>query len=150
MDDGPEGSAAPRRERRLGPARKAALAAMIGHDLLVVVLGLRRRRLPDLVRRLQRVPRLRLAPLEPRRLGRIVDRVLRLGGRRPRCLVSSLVFLRMLRRQGTPAELVIGLPARPTTPEAHAWVEVDREVVGPPPGRLGRRAMARYGSGPPG
>lgn len=150
MDDGREGPAHDPRERRLGPVRKAALAALIGHDLLVVRLGLRRRRLPDLVRWLQREPRLRLPPLEPVRLGRIVDRVLRLGGRRPRCLVSSLVFLRMLRRQGTEAELAIGLPASPTTPEAHAWVEVDREVVGPPPGRLGRRALARYGSGPPG
>lgn len=132
----------------LGLGTKARLVALIGLDYARVRLGLLRGQLPALVRRLGRSPLLRILPLEPRRLGRIVHRVLSPGSRGPRCLVSSLVFFRVLRRQGTDAELVIGLPPDPTTPEAHAWVEVEGEVVGPPPGRLGHAPMARYGSRP--
>lgn len=131
---------------RLGPAARVGLVVLVLWDLLRVRVGLRRRRLPDLVRGLERPPRLRHRSLAPRRLGRIVHRVLSPGPFEPRCLVSSLVFFRMLRRQGTPAELVIGLPPEPTSPDAHAWVEVDGEVAGPPPGRLGHSAMARYGA----
>ncbi len=132
---------------RLGGGERALLAARIGVDALLVWRGLRRSRIVELVERLDRpgrVPR----TVEPRRLGRLVHRVMNLGPLRPRCLMMSLVFFRELRRQGTPAELVIGLPAAPTDPTAHAWVEVEGEVVGPPPGRLGHAEMARYGGGP--
>jgi hypothetical protein len=58
--------------------------------------------------------------------------------------MSSLVLFHLLRRQGDPAELVIGLPHRPTNRNAHAWVELGGRVVGPPPGRLGHEPLARY------
>ncbi len=104
--------------------------------------------LPELVGWLESRPhRIRLPALDPPRLGRIVARVLDRGPLRPRCLTLSLVFLRLLARQGTAAELVVGLPPEPTSHEAHAWVEVSRRVVGPPPGRLGHEAIARYGAG---
>jgi hypothetical protein len=52
----------------------------------------------------------------------------------------------MLREQGTPAELVIGLAADARDHLAHAWIEVDGIDVGPPPGRYGHSPIARYGS----
>jgi hypothetical protein len=51
----------------------------------------------------------------------------------------------MLIRQGERPQLVIGLPPSPSSHEAHAWVEVAGQVVGPPPGRLGHEEMVRYG-----
>lgn len=72
--------------------------------------------------------------------------VMNVGPFRPRCLIVSLVFLRSLYRQGTSANLVIGLPPGATNHIAHCWVEVDGEVVGPPDGRLGHVEIARYGS----
>ncbi len=129
----------------LGPVRKVGLALLVLYDYLRVRVGLRRRPLPEVVRRLRCPPRLRIRRLEPRRLGSIVDRVLSVGPLRPRCLVTALVHYRLLRRQGTAAELVVGLPPTPTGPDAHAWIEVDRREVGPPPGRLGHKEMARYG-----
>ena len=81
----------------------------------------------------------------PLRLANAVDRTLRLGRRRPTCLVSSLVLFRLLRAQGDAAELVIGLPASPRDKDAHAWVELEGTDVGPPPGRNGHVELARYG-----
>lgn len=130
----------------LSLATRAGLAVLVLHDLLVVTVGLRRRRLPDLVQALRGRAFLRIRPFEPRRLGKIVYRVLSPGTYTPRCLVTSLVLLRMLRRQGTAADVVIGLPPEPATHETHAWVEVDGREVGPPPGRLGHREMARFGA----
>lgn len=132
-----------------GLGEKARIATLVSWDFLGVSLLLRRTQLPALVSRLQRPPRLRIERRRPRRLGAIVDRVLRLGPYRPRCLVLSLVLFRLLQRQGTPSELVIGLPREAASHEAHAWIEVDGEVVGPPPGRLGHSEMARYGGSPP-
>lgn len=133
-------------ERRLGPAAKAGLGLLVLYDFLVVRLQVSRRPLPDLARRLGRPARIRIPALAPPRLGRIVHRVLRLGPYRPRCMVTSLVFYRLLRRQGTDAEVVIGLPPAAESHHAHAWVEVDGDVVGPPPGRMGHAEMARYGA----
>lgn len=79
-----------------------------------------------------------------RRLARGVDRVLRLGPLRPRCITNSLVLLRLLARQGTSASLVLGLPSSPGSKDAHAWVEIGHEDVGPPPGRMRHQEMARY------
>jgi hypothetical protein len=80
----------------------------------------------------------------PRRLSRAVDRILRIGRRQPTCLVSSLVLFKLLREQGDPAEIVIGLPDSPADKDAHAWVELDGVDVGPPPGRSGHAEMARF------
>lgn len=138
---------------RLGSIAKAMLAARICYWYAAVRIGLWRWPLPRLVERLSRPPKREGSParqdLEPRRLGRVVHRVLRLGPIRARCLYSSLVFYRLLREQGAEPELVIGLPAQATSPEAHAWIELDGAVVGPPPGRLGRKRLASYGVGGP-
>lgn len=128
---------------------KTRLAAVVVLDCLCVSLGLRLLKLAPLVKRLRRPPLVRIPPLSPRRLGRIVDRLLRLGSRRPRCLVLSLVLFRLLLRQGTSSDLVIGLTPGASSYEAHAWVEVDGRDVGPPPGRLGHEPLARYGGGEP-
>ena len=81
---------------------------------------------------------------DPRRLSAGVHQALRIGHRRPTCLMKSLVLFHMLRRQGDDAQLLIGLPANPVNKNAHAWVELDGRVVGPAPGRLGHEPLARY------
>jgi len=130
----------------LGKLRwKVSLALRIWLTFLLVKTGLRRRPLPELVTRLGKPGRTRFYGVPAPRLGIIVARVLRLGRRRARCLTSSLVLYGLLRRQGLPAELVIGLPETPSDRQAHAWVEVERADVGPPPGRSGHVELARYG-----
>ena len=47
-----------------------------------------------------------------------------------RCLQSSVAVVRLLRRLGAPARLVIGCRTAPFT--GHAWVEVDSRVVNGP------------------
>jgi len=96
-------------------------------------------------------PRQTLPPrVEPRRLGRIVGRVLRIGWWRPRCLFSALVLYRFLREQGDPAEFPIGMPLDRRSKDAHAWVEADRIDVGPPaPRRAGASASRDIPSTPP-
>jgi Transglutaminase-like superfamily len=124
---------------------KVSLALRTLVWFLHVHVGLRRRPLPHLVQRLARVRRTRDYRVSPVRLGRGIARILRLGSRRSRCLVTALVHFRLLREQGERAELVIGLPAYPTDKNAHAWVEIDSVDVGPPPGRGGRQQLARFG-----
>jgi len=125
-------------------ATKARLATRIGATFLLVHWRLRRSPLPRVVESLSgrdgSSPR-----VEPRRLSRIVYETLRLGRRHPRCLVNALVLFRLLRAQGDGAELVIGLPETPLDHEAHAWVELDRVDVGPPPGKGSHEELARYG-----
>jgi hypothetical protein len=131
----------------LSISAKLSLAWSIWQDYVQIRLALRRTALPEVVERLDQTPVDRHAlALEPRRLGRIVRRVICVGPFSPRCLAMSLVLFQELRRQGTAAELVIGLPPEPTDHTAHAWVEVDGQEVGPPPGRLGHAELARYGT----
>jgi hypothetical protein len=78
-------------------------------------------------------------------LGTAVNRALRYVSRDPTCLWRSLVLFRLLRAQGDPAVLVIGLPDRPVDERAHAWVELEGRDVGPPPGRGEHVELARYG-----
>lgn len=129
----------------LSHGRRLRLASQIAIDSMRVYAGLKTRRLPDLVRSLAHPGRAG-QPLDPRRLGRIVHRVMNVGPFRPRCLTMSLVLFRILHRQGTPADLVLGLPPKATNHIAHAWVEVDGKVVGPPDGRMGHAELARYGA----
>jgi hypothetical protein len=106
--------------------------------------GLRQSDLPTAVARLgatQQASQRRYAAV---RLSRAVDRALAPLPGDPTCLVRSLVLFRLLREQGDQAEVVIGLPERPTSQEAHAWVELDGRDVGPPPGRAGHRQLVRY------
>ena len=125
-------------------ATKARLGARIGGTFVLVHWRLRRTPLPAVVESFggtngQRSPR-----VEARRLSRIVHGTLHLGPFRPRCLVNALVLFRLLRAQGDPAELVIGLPHDPRDHEAHAWVEVESVDVGPPPGKGSHEELARY------
>lgn len=129
---------------RLSLPEKARLAARIWTRYLLVMVDLRRRPLPDLVEGLARTNG---SPSEngyrPATLSNAIHRSLRLGSHRPRCLVNALVLFRLLREQGEPAELVIGLKPDARDQRAHAWVELDGRDVGPPPGRFGHEEMAR-------
>jgi len=82
----------------------------------------------------------------PRVLSGAVDRSLRLGPFRTRCLFGALVLFRLLREQGDPVELVIGLPADARDHAAHAWVELGGIDLGPPPGRGNHSELARFPS----
>lgn len=129
----------------LSPVEKARLALRVCRTFASVRIGMRREPLPTFVERLGHTRPAAVPTYPVARLSRAVDRTLRLGSRRPTCLVSSLVLFRLLREQGEPAELVIGLPAAARTKDAHAWVELGGRDVGPPPGRGDHREFARLG-----
>lgn len=125
------------------PYAKARLAAVI-----VVLYGrvrwlLWRRTIPEVAATLRswRGP---VPPAPPPRLGRSVARVLAVGPYRARCLHTSFVHFALLRSLGEHPEIVIGLGERPATKDAHAWVEIDGDDVGPPPGRGQHIELARY------
>jgi hypothetical protein len=76
--------------------------------------------------------------VEAWRLGRAVERTLRLAPGDTRCLTCSLVLTQLLARRGIPAVLVIGARAKPRF-SAHAWVEQDGQpVLAPGEHSLGR------------
>lgn len=129
---------------RLSSRERTALAIRVWRSYARVRWNLRRRPLPDLVSRLGRAPT--TIDLPPERLGRAVQKALTIGSRQPRCLIASLVLYDLLRGERRDVELVIGLPGSPTTKDAHAWIEIDGEDVGPPPGRGTHRELARYGT----
>lgn len=64
---------------------------------------------------------------------RMVDVAARHLPWQPTCLPRSLVLWFLLRRQGVPAELRIGVQRSEQQLEAHAWVEVDHRVVNDTP-----------------
>ena len=80
----------------------------------------------------------------PVRLSRAVDRVLRIGPRRLRCLPRAVVLFRLLSAQGTQPQLVIGLPSSGEGHSAHAWVELEGRDLGPLPGSMGHVELARF------
>jgi len=137
----------PSRERgeRLSARAKLALAVRVWISFVRVRIRVRREPLPESVARLG--PPGPSAPRRhpPARLSRAVNRSLRIGSRRPTCLVNSLVLYRLLREQGDSAELVIGLLPRGGDRTAHAWVELNGRDVGPPPGRGDHVPLARFG-----
>jgi hypothetical protein len=139
-----EGRSVKRAPDRLSLAQKAVTAARIWWSFATVARGTRRHPLPAFVGRYGRPKRASSMRADPRRLGRMVFQVLRLGPWRARCLHTSLVLLRLLKQQGDPAELVIGLPLEPRDKDAHAWIEIDGVDVGPPPGRGRHQELARY------
>jgi hypothetical protein len=72
-------------------------------------------------------------PLEhqaARRLGKIVGKVLRVLPTDSRCLIRSLVLVRILSRRAIPNTLVIGV-RKESDFQAHAWVEHDGEPILP-------------------
>lgn len=132
-----------RSDEPLRLATKVLLALRVWRCYVRVRIGLRRAPLPAFVRELGSTP-VRGDGHPPALLSIAVDRSLRLGPLRPRCLTSSLVLYRLLREQGDAAEIVIGLPPEARNHAAHAWVELDARVVGPPPGRGRHAPIARY------
>jgi hypothetical protein len=125
-------------------ATKVKIVWAIMTTFVLVHTRLRRSRLPEVVSELRVVEAERPYRLDPRRLGRIIYRMLRVGDRRARCLINALVLFRLLHEQGREPELVIGLPESPEDISAHAWIELDGEEVGPPPGRGVHQEFARY------
>lgn len=127
---------------------KARLALRMWALLLFAKLAISVAPLPRVVDCLLRPPRrLSTRRLDPLQLSKINERVFRIGPLHPRCLTRSLVHLRCLRTQGDAGVLVIGLPPTVRTSDAHAWVELDGRVVGPPPGRAGHVEFVRYPRG---
>lgn len=123
---------------------KARLAFRIAATFLLVHWRLRRAPLPAVVKSFGEDDGGDHATIEARRLSRIVYGTLHVGPFRPRCLINALVLFRLLRAQGDPAELVIGLPTEPRDKDAHAWVEIERTDVGPPPGKGAHEELGRF------
>ena len=94
----------------MGPFAKIRLAGRVWTSFVRVHWSLRRAELPQAAAQVGAAARAWWHPLAPMRLSRTVHRVLRVGPWRPRCLIGSMVLYRLLRAQGTDAELVIGLP----------------------------------------
>lgn len=132
----------PSADSNLSTRGKAALVGRVWVIAAKVQIAVWREPLAEVVRALEGDEA--RARVSPARLSRAVSLGLRIGQLQPRCLVRSLVLYRLLRAQGDAAELVIGLPARPTTPGAHAWVELAGRDVGPNPGGTGYRELTRY------
>jgi hypothetical protein len=122
---------------------KVRLVSRIFRSFAAVTIGVRRTPLPALAKELS-VAAPAVDSYPPLRLSRAVHKTLRIGPYRPRCLTRSLVLYRLLRQQGDPAELVLGLPAVARDHTAHAWVELDGGDVGPPPGKGEHVEIARY------
>ena len=131
------------RSRRLTLAEKIRLAARIWVRFVQVTVQTRRVPLPAYVQGLARNGGTPRSPHPVATVSHAVDRSLRVGRHRPRCLINALVLFRLLREQGEAAILVIGLPEVATDERAHAWVELDGRDVGPPPGGRGYRELAR-------
>jgi len=128
---------------RLSLREKLGLAIRVWVRFALVSVRVRRQPLPRLVAHLASVDGSPRRPHAPATLARAVDRSLRVGSHRPRCLINALVLFRLLKEQGDECELVIGLPELAENERAHAWVELKGRDVGPPPGRAGHREMAR-------
>jgi len=129
-------------DQRLSLLGKVALLWRVWSTAARAQIDLSRRPLPEVVAALGRPAASERTPTAL--LSRAVTRGLRIGPWQPRCLLRSLVLYRLLRAQGDAAELVIGLPHRPTTKDAHAWVELAGRDVGPAPGGHGYLELTRY------
>jgi hypothetical protein len=129
---------------RLSLASKAALGIRLWTRFLGTYVGVKRHPLPQFVEQLRSTGPRTPIRIEPVRLGRIVEQVLRVGPWRARCLFTSLVLYRLLLEQGERPQLVIGLPREPRDKDAHAWIELGGRDVGPPPGRAHHVELARY------
>ena len=123
---------------------KAALGLRVLRRFVSVRRRIAREPLPALAASLGDVPRTGRPREPPARLSRAVDRTLRFGHDRPTCLMRALVLYSLLREQGDPAVLAIGLPEGARDQTAHAWVELDGNDLGPRPGRGEHVALARF------
>ena len=131
-------AAGPEVERLLRRRMPADLRVRVALEIVATYLQVRRRMLRGDVRDV--VGRLRDGAVDAhdpyvayrigRRLGQPVRRTLDPLPWDSRCLMRSLVLLRMLARRGVVCQLVIGV--RPgETLEAHAWIEHDKHPLLP-------------------
>jgi hypothetical protein len=115
-------------ERRLGPVRRALLAAEVLEAYVAVRWLLRRHSLPETIAQLRAgAPSGVSAPDEERiALGRHLAwatvRTITLLPADSRCLMRSLVLTRVLARRGLPSTFVLSAASAPRF-AAHAWVE---------------------------
>lgn len=133
------------RDRAGAVARKLLLVGRMWWWFAWVAVQLRRMPLPQVAARVtSRRPDHEPVGWPPRRTARSVDRALRIGRWRPRCLFRALVVLALVTRDGWIAELVIGLPDTAEDQAAHAWVEIGGVDIGPMPGRGDHVELTRY------
>ena len=92
---------------------------------LAVEIALRRRPLARVFADTARTPtgRLRASEIAPATLDRAIRAAYRLLPFESTCLKHSLIFCRVRRRRGLPAELRIGVQKKDGVFGAHAWVE---------------------------
>lgn len=116
---------------------KASLAAEILLTYLTTRWYLHRRALPSVVARLRQVedrpglPRLGIS--DGIRLGRAVGKTLSMLPLDSRCLLRSLVLMRLLARRGeTPKLVIASRPGGDNGFQAHAWIEVGGQPLLPP------------------
>lgn len=128
--------------RSMSQVDKLLLLARIWFLAVRLQVALWRSPLPVVVTRSELLGAGRKLPIRTMVQG--IHRGLRVGPWRPRCLLRSLVLFHLLREQGSPAVLVIGLGHEARSASAHAWVELDGRDVGPPPGGGGYEELARY------
>ena len=113
---------------RLTPRERIRLGAEIVRTYVAVRWWLLRRGLPGAIVAARRTEETRPVLDEPSsraaalRLGRSVERTLGALPFDSRCLIQSLVLVRILARRGVPSTMVIGVMAQPRF-SAHAWVE---------------------------
>jgi transglutaminase superfamily protein len=123
---------------RLGPVQRMALGSEIVRAYLLVRRLSARQPLPAVVAALRAAPAGPALVLpEPHidgvRLGRAVMRALVLTPGGTRCLMRSLVLLRLLARRGvTDGELIIAVQPGPAVLDAHAWIELESRALLPP------------------
>jgi hypothetical protein len=134
----------PTRRARLSPGEKARLGAEIAGAYVVVRWRLLRGGLPEAVDAARRVEPPSPGALDDgaslaaaRRLGTAVERTLGAMPFDSRCLIRSLVLVRILARRGIASSLVLGVSAKPGF-AAHAWVESDGVALLPTSARFQR------------
>lgn len=128
----------------LSAADKVRLLVRIWRCFLAVRLRSAREPLPRFVAKLGRPRRTTARRIAPRRLSKAVARALNVGPWRTTCLMNALVLYRLLREQGDPAELVIGLPNGAADHRGHAWVELEAVDLGPFLGQHDHVELARF------
>ncbi|HYO45685.1 MAG TPA: lasso peptide biosynthesis B2 protein [Gemmatimonadota bacterium] len=118
---------------RFRPGEKIALILEILRAYVAMWQVLRLSDVLQMAARARQVPtRERVAgPLEhqvARRLGKVVGKTLAVLPTDSRCLIRSLVLVRLLARRSIPSTLVIGV-RKNSEFEAHAWVEHNGEAI---------------------
>lgn len=101
-----------------------AYAGLIAHDLFMS-----RHDFASLHQRVRAFPVRRAAadPCQTEAIASALDIACCFYPKRALCLQRSAVLVKMLRRHGIPAQMIIGAQKLPF--RAHAWVEVDGEVI---------------------